>query len=139
MSQQGGFIQTLIQTKFNLNHSREQTKWLKYFYVILNLCSYQWCARFEKLNIRSLSTQARVLGTLVCISGALTASLYKGPSLWTPSSSIPLHLSSHHPAAGSVKRKNWVLGGVFLFTAGICVSFWNILQVKSIRTLKSLV
>ncbi|XXG63285.1 hypothetical protein AAC387_Pa05g1517 [Persea americana] len=88
---------------------------------------------FEKLNIRSLSTQARVLGTLVCISGALTASLYKGPSLWTPSSSIPLHLSSHHPAAGSVKRKNWVLGGVFLFTAGICVSFWNILQAATLK------
>ncbi|XXG63284.1 hypothetical protein AAC387_Pa05g1516 [Persea americana] len=87
--------------------------------------------RLEKLNIRSSSTQVKVMGTLVCISGALVATLYKGPQIWTPSS-LRLDLFAQSPPI-LAKRKNKLLGGVFLFTSGICVSFWNILQAATLK------
>ena len=114
---------------------RDHKKWYNQFCMTMNLRSSQSCSRLEKLNIRSSSTQVKVMGTLVCISGALVATLYKGPQIWTPSS-LRLDLFAQSPPI-LAKRKNKLLGGVFLFTSGICVSFWNILQVKSMRTQKS--
>uniref|UniRef100_A0A1S8ACC5 WAT1-related protein n=1 Tax=Citrus limon TaxID=2708 RepID=A0A1S8ACC5_CITLI len=38
--------------------------------------------RMEKLALRTLSTQAKIIGTMVSISGALVVVLYKGPTIF---------------------------------------------------------
>ncbi|MFS7943235.1 hypothetical protein Hanom_Chr06g00497881 [Helianthus anomalus] len=38
--------------------------------------------RLERLNFRSYTSQAKIVGTIVLISGALIATLYDGTSEW---------------------------------------------------------
>lgn len=83
--------------------------------------------RMESVTFRSSSSQAKVLGAIVSISGAFLVTLYKGPRIIsTPpssSSSVPQLLSS------SNSNSNWVLGGLFLTTEYILVPMWYIVQV----------
>lgn len=87
----------------------------------------------EKVNIRSLRTIAKIVGTLICICGALSIVLLKGPKLLNatiiPSKSI---------MAGSDTDKNWLLGCVFLLASSVAWSFWLILQVLNFSTIKVL-
>ncbi|GMH01300.1 hypothetical protein Nepgr_003139 [Nepenthes gracilis] len=95
--------------------------------------------RMEKLDLRSLRSLIKVLGTLVSISGALIVTLYKGPSIdFSSNEFIPITLkvssssafeSSHIFGASS----NWVLGGLFLATAGLSFSIWNISQAAILK------
>lgn len=92
--------------------------------------------RLEKLDIRSSRSQAKLVGTLVSISGALVVTLYKGTSIW--SSSQDLHHRQQSPH-NSVKAENWVLGALFLATACLSASIWNIIQVKSKKYTKNII
>ncbi|CAK8559999.1 unnamed protein product [Lathyrus sativus] len=78
----------------------------------------------EKVNITSLRTIAKIVGTLICICGALSIVLLKGPKLLNatiiPSKSI---------MAGSDTDQNWLLGCVFLLASSVGWSVWLILQV----------
>ncbi|KAJ0105854.1 hypothetical protein Patl1_17991 [Pistacia atlantica] len=59
--------------------------------------------RMEKLNLRSLISQVKILGTLVSISGALIVILYKGPAIGAVpqphSSSLPAETATNDWAA----------------------------------------
>lgn len=77
--------------------------------------------RMEKVAMRSSSSQAKVLGAIVSISGAFVVTLYKGPKI------IPIpSLSLHHPQSSNSDR---ILGGLFLTTEYILVPMWYIVQV----------
>ncbi|XVF58113.1 hypothetical protein PTKIN_Ptkin07bG0036800 [Pterospermum kingtungense] len=81
----------------------------------------------ERVALRSSTTQAKIIGTIVSISGALVVVLYKGPQVfssspWTSSSVLlqrPLELSS---------EANWVIGGALLAVAHLCYSLLYIIQ-----------
>eukprot|EP00268_Persea_americana_P004524 TRINITY_DN11446_c0_g1_i2.p1 TRINITY_DN11446_c0_g1~~TRINITY_DN11446_c0_g1_i2.p1 ORF type:complete len:352 (-),score=63.04 TRINITY_DN11446_c0_g1_i2:466-1521(-) len=88
--------------------------------------------RLEKLDIRSSRSQAKLVGTLVSISGALVVTLYKGPSIWSSSHSLPLHHRQQSPP-NSLKAENWVLGALFLATACLSASIWNIIQAGTVK------
>lgn len=84
----------------------------------------------EKLQFRSLSSQAKIIGTLVSITGALVVVLYKGPIVIT---------THHHDSRLSFmsivframsEQADWIVGGALLATAYILLSIWDILQVK---------
>ncbi|CAA7021075.1 unnamed protein product [Microthlaspi erraticum] len=86
--------------------------------------------RMEQIVLRSSSTQAKIIGTLVSISGALVVVLYKGPkvlaaaSLTSSSSTIPLyqHLTSFDAS--------WIIGGLLLAIQYFLISVWFILQTQ---------
>jgi drug/metabolite transporter (DMT)-like permease len=81
--------------------------------------------RMEKLDWRSSSSQAKIIGTIISISGAFIVTLYKGlPLLMTRSPSN----SSHQLL---VQMSNWVVGGLLLAADSVMASAWLILQVKS--------
>ncbi|KAE9605015.1 hypothetical protein Lal_00036932 [Lupinus albus] len=87
--------------------------------------------RMEKVVVKSASTQAKILGTIVSISGAFAVTLYKGPSIiisHTPSISI------HEPinTLNSVDR-NWAIGGILLTAEYILVPLWYIVQVQIMK------
>ncbi|XP_010278027.1 PREDICTED: WAT1-related protein At4g30420-like [Nelumbo nucifera] len=74
----------------------------------------------EKVDIRSFRTIAKVVGTLVCVGGALSIALIKGPKL--------LHATQPTPVSHS-GGENWLMGCLLLFGSSCCWSIWLILQV----------
>ncbi|KAK1317693.1 WAT1-related protein [Acorus calamus] len=85
--------------------------------------------RLERFDIKSSSSQAKLIGTLVSISGALTVTLYEGPPIYDPSHHLPHH---HHPKSGFLTQ-NWVLGGLFFGAADLSISIWNNLQAATVK------
>ncbi|CAL5195235.1 unnamed protein product [Lathyrus oleraceus] len=73
-------------------------------------------AGMERVNIRSLRTIAKIFGTIICVSGAVSNTLLKGPKL--------LNSSLEGDA-------NWLLGCLFLFGSMVAWSAFLILQVPA--------
>jgi len=76
----------------------------------------------EKLDLKLRSCQAKSIGTVVSIGGALIVTLYKGLPLTSgvmPNNSV---LSS--------QPSKWLLGGFLLSTGTLCGSFSLIVQVS---------
>ncbi|KAL7598177.1 WAT1-related protein At4g30420 [Lactuca sativa] len=84
---------------------------------------------YEPINIRSLRTIAKILGTVVCVTGAATMALIKGQKLLN--AQLP---SSHSLLLNSTGSDNiWLLGCLCLFGSSCCWSFWLIIQVPVTR------
>ncbi|PIN23556.1 hypothetical protein CDL12_03719 [Handroanthus impetiginosus] len=79
--------------------------------------------RMEKLAFSSTSSRAKVVGTIVSISGAFIVTFYKGPSInASPSSPVSLHQSLHS------SQSNWMIGSLFLAVEYFLVPVWYIIQ-----------
>ncbi|TKY63258.1 WAT1-related protein [Spatholobus suberectus] len=87
--------------------------------------------RMEKVALRSSSTRAKILGSLVSVSGALIVVLYKGPIILSTSSPQP------SPTVGSPmntkSQTNWVLGGSLLAIEFLLVPIWYIVQTNIMK------
>ncbi|KAK6942372.1 EamA domain [Dillenia turbinata] len=77
----------------------------------------------EKVNLRQLRHIAKILGTVLCVGGAISMALLKGPKLLN--SEFIMHKSSVSLLGG----ENWLLGCLFLLGSACCWSIWLILQV----------
>ncbi|KAJ9564811.1 hypothetical protein OSB04_000777 [Centaurea solstitialis] len=84
--------------------------------------------RMEKIDVKSSSSRAKLLGTIIAISGAMVFTLYQGPEIFTIARSAKTsnRLFISQPS-------NWVLGGLLLTIAGICGAIWNVLQTATAR------
>ncbi|XP_020165194.1 WAT1-related protein At4g28040 [Aegilops tauschii subsp. strangulata] len=69
----------------------------------------------EKVDLRSSRSIAKIVGTVVCLAGAMLMAFFKGPKLL---GALLL------PATG-----DWVKGGIYLMGNAFCFSIWYILQV----------
>lgn len=78
----------------------------------------------EKLEASSKCTQAKVVGTIISISGALIVAFYKGPSINAPLSPASLHQSLHS------SRSDWMIGSFFLSLEYLLVPVWYIILVN---------
>ncbi|PAN12535.1 hypothetical protein PAHAL_2G271000 [Panicum hallii] len=78
----------------------------------------------ERVNIKEISSMAKVLGTAVCVGGAIAIAFFKGPK--------PLNLSLNHSSSSK-----WVMGALLLIGSSscwsVCWSLWLILQVIMLR------
>ncbi|KAK2452843.1 nodulin MtN21 /EamA transporter family protein [Trifolium repens] len=88
--------------------------------------------RMEKVNIRSKSTQAKILGSTISILGALIVVLYKGPTI-IPSSIQPLPPPIINSPISSTSESNWVLGGSLLVIEYLIIPIWYIIQTNVIK------
>ncbi|KAL3629244.1 hypothetical protein CASFOL_026466 [Castilleja foliolosa] len=88
--------------------------------------------RMEKLKLGSLSTQAKIIGALVSISGALVVVLYNGPILITShdDKATLLNIYVHVPSSA---ESNWIVGGALLASCYVVSSFWYIYQSVVIK------
>lgn len=78
--------------------------------------------RMEKVDIKKVRCQAKVLGTIVSVAGAMLMTLYKGHVvnlLWSTNSSVPETNSD----------KDWVKGSILLIFATLFWASFFILQV----------
>ncbi|CAL0312737.1 unnamed protein product [Lupinus luteus] len=82
--------------------------------------------RMEKLALRSKSTQAKILGTILSIIGALIVVLYKGPIVLSDSN--PLQSPATHSPVSLSSQTNWILGGSLLVAEYLLVPVMYILQ-----------
>ncbi|XP_024962799.1 WAT1-related protein At4g30420-like [Cynara cardunculus var. scolymus] len=81
---------------------------------------------YEPVNIRSLRTIAKILGTVLCVTSAAAMALIKGPKLLN--SQLPLS-NSLLLNSSSGSDNLWLLGCLCLFGSSCCWSFYLIIQV----------
>lgn len=88
--------------------------------------------REGKLEWESKRTKGRVIGTLICFTGAFVEIIYLGPFIRPSPSSSPnsnfLTTISHYLTFFK-NSENWALGSVLLACATLSISIWNIIQV----------
>ncbi|KAH8505093.1 hypothetical protein H0E87_012372 [Populus deltoides] len=70
----------------------------------------------EKIKIGSFRSIAKIVGTVICVSGAISMALLRGPKL----------LNKTIFGSGG---EDWLLGCLFIFVSTCCWSIWLILQV----------
>lgn len=106
--------------------------------------------RIEKVRTNRRDGVAKMLGTMLCVAGAMVITLYKGPTIFSPSPSASLSLifssGRQHIIAGPINiaghihsnnvnssAKNWTLGCVYLI--GHCLSWsgWLVLQAPVLK------
>ncbi|KAL0305041.1 UNVERIFIED_CONTAM: WAT1-related protein [Sesamum angustifolium] len=89
--------------------------------------------RSTKFAWKSSGSQARLIGTLISVGGAISITLYKGPTVRSHSSSS----SSPSLAAPSPPRlfvfssthENWVLGCILFAASSFTLTIWNTVQI----------
>lgn len=88
--------------------------------------------RLEKVNIKSKAGKAKILGTLVCVSGAMILTLYKGMPLTNPSKSGIVNLKSRegNMLISPEKTRRWTIGSIVLTAGSIVWSLWFLIQAK---------
>lgn len=93
-------------------------------YIFISKILYLWigyllildvCFRFESIKRRSMKSVAKVIGTGVCVGGAMAMTFLRGPKL--------LH------ALLNQDNTAWLLGCFFLLISTFAWSLWLILQV----------
>ncbi|CAL9047819.1 unnamed protein product [Musa banksii] len=94
-------------------------------------------SRIEKIRFDRRDGIAKLVGTLACVGGATIITLYKGPSIFSPSRTLneatPSSSASTMLWLGDAKGKNWTLGCLFLI--GHCLSWsgWLVLQAPVLK------
>jgi hypothetical protein len=77
--------------------------------------------RFERVDLKCQYTRAKILGTLLCLGGAITMSILQSPT--APPGRRPPDL------AAAKSHQDWVIGCVCLLGAVLMLSGTIILQV----------
>ncbi|KAJ1695837.1 hypothetical protein LUZ63_012535 [Rhynchospora breviuscula] len=89
--------------------------------------------RLETLTIRTLSGQAKILGTLLGVGGAMILTFYKGIPLgiWKTHVNILKHNNTVHQ---QLKEGNQVIGSLLAVCCCMCYATYLIIQAKLIET-----
>ncbi|KAJ4720438.1 WAT1-related protein [Melia azedarach] len=93
--------------------------------------------RMEKLNLKKVRCQAKAVGTLVTVAGAMLMTLYKGPIVelfW--SKHVHPH-QSHTAPTSEPSDKDWFIGSIFLIIATLAWAALFVLQTKALETYKN--
>ncbi|RDX57687.1 WAT1-related protein, partial [Mucuna pruriens] len=116
-------VQTLMYTGIGYSSptlSSAMTDLVPAFTFLLAIIS-----RMENLNLKLHSSQAKIIGTVISIGGALIITLYKGMPLTSGSlRNIVLGGSGTYLSVQS----DWILGGFLLATGSLCLSLLFIVQ-----------
>ncbi|PIA57065.1 hypothetical protein AQUCO_00600060v1 [Aquilegia coerulea] len=97
----------------------------------------------EQVRLKRIDGIAKVLGTLSCVLGATVITLYKGPTIYSPTPALHVYhqvqlqesslLNISALGLGDAKGKNWTLGCIYLI--GHCLSWsgWLVLQAPVLK------
>ncbi|WVZ00428.1 hypothetical protein V8G54_026497 [Vigna mungo] len=96
----------------------------------------------EKLNMKKVRCQAKVVGTLVTVGGAMVMTLYKGPlveMVWTKHALNQNQTNNATTTNNGTtpSDKDWLIGSIFLIIATLAWASLFVLQAKAIETYKN--
>ncbi|RDX65316.1 WAT1-related protein [Mucuna pruriens] len=109
--------------------------------LILLTCTFLFCfflsnyhhnLRKEKIVVRSRSTQAKIWGSIISISGAFIVTFYKGQSIIIADNSPSIQLPQSNDLLASVDR-NWAIGGLLLTACNILLTVWFVFQDEILK------
>ncbi|KAJ8427916.1 hypothetical protein Cgig2_023292 [Carnegiea gigantea] len=97
--------------------------------------------RMESLKLNTKRGKIRVMGTILCVAGALVISLYKGKSFHI-NYGLPHHHHHHHHLhkASMIINKttpNWTRGTFLLVGSCFAYAAWFLVQVKLLKVFPS--
>ncbi|XP_050385592.1 WAT1-related protein At2g39510 [Argentina anserina] len=88
-----------------------------------------WIFRLEMVDIRKLHSQAKILGTIVTVGGAMLMTLVNGPMLtlpWTRS-------ISQHQSTSSTASQHPIIGALMITAGCFCWASFIILQAITLK------
>lgn len=88
-----------------------------------------YTCRMETLNLRNIAGRAKVVGILVCLSGAAAIAVYKGPQFKL--FNLHIHLFDKNiPNQGHAESsKKWIKGVLLMLSSNFLWGMWLVLQV----------
>ncbi|TYI20662.1 hypothetical protein ES332_A07G254600v1 [Gossypium tomentosum] len=89
--------------------------------------------RMEKLEMRKSSSQAKLLGAIVAVTGAFVVTLYKGPLVLMSSSHPFDSKQSKWIIGGLSEQSKWIIGGFLLLLVCLSSATWNVLQAATVK------
>ncbi|KAI4382934.1 hypothetical protein MLD38_008828 [Melastoma candidum] len=95
--------------------------------------------RMEKINLKKVKCQAKIIGTVVTVAGAMLMTMYKGPlveMVWTKH----MHARSTSDTTiqtSTVSDKDWFLGSILLIIATLAWASLFVLQTKALETYRN--
>lgn len=88
--------------------------------------------RLETVGIKTKAGQAKVLGTAVCIGGAMILTFYKGNEIKMGKAGIHWNYADQlKRSRDSQNEANFILGPFLLITSCISWAIWFIIQVSA--------
>ncbi|GAV83430.1 EamA domain-containing protein [Cephalotus follicularis] len=93
--------------------------------------------RMEKIHLKKVRCQAKIIGTLVTVAGAMLMTLYKGPiveMVWSK------HIHPRHSYVTDTTRtteKDWFKGSILLIIATFAWASLFVLQARALKTYKN--
>ncbi|KAE8666325.1 WAT1-related protein [Hibiscus syriacus] len=93
--------------------------------------------RMEKIDIKKVRCQAKIVGTMVTVAGAMLMTLYKGPivELFWSKNIHPQQSYANNTTGNS--DKDWAKGSIFLILATFAWASLFVLQAKALKTYKN--
>ncbi|KAB2083877.1 hypothetical protein ES319_A05G297100v1 [Gossypium barbadense] len=92
--------------------------------------------RMEKIDVKKVRCQAKIVGTMVTVAGAMLMTLYKGPIVelfWSKN----LHPKQSYADTTGATDKDWVKGSILLILATLAWASLFVLQAKALKTYKN--
>ncbi|XP_074263574.1 WAT1-related protein At4g08300-like [Silene latifolia] len=87
--------------------------------------------RLEKVDIRKIPSQAKIIGTIVTVAGAMLMTIYRGPVV----NIFGTHVAADHAAttAAANSGQHWVVGTLFVLGSCFGWSAFFILQSYTVK------
>ncbi|KAG8369043.1 hypothetical protein BUALT_Bualt15G0109300 [Buddleja alternifolia] len=84
----------------------------------------------EKVGLKSKAGQAKILGTIICVGGALLLSFYNGHVVNIGQSGVHWKYAEKTGTKSSINHVNLILGPFLLIVSAISWAVWLIIQAK---------
>ncbi|KAI7749775.1 hypothetical protein M8C21_012133 [Ambrosia artemisiifolia] len=92
-----------------------------------------WIFRLEKVNVKKLHSQGKILGTLVTVGGAMIMTLVNGPPVplpWTKEGAEVNHALAPNPV---VSQDQHIKGAIMITAGCFCWASFYILQAMTLK------
>ncbi|XP_017970117.1 PREDICTED: WAT1-related protein At1g70260 isoform X2 [Theobroma cacao] len=127
-------IGSLLLLPLSFIFHRERTEQSLLTFPLLVRIFFLGLTGTTRLDWRNSSSQAKLMGTLISITGAVVVELYKGPFI-RKSSYFYAHQLKVIPKLFVFYSApdNWILGGILLAAASLSVAMWNVIQLGTVK------